>query len=99
MLRIKIRYLLNHEGLNYFPSWIARVLQISKKQDGYVALHHFKVDDDYVTYLFFESEEKLSSWIDSSHYDKISRELEQFYIGVPIVDADETHVAIVPKNH
>jgi hypothetical protein len=80
MLRLKVKYFLNDDGMRYFANWFDEVYTISSLQDGFKDLR-YEIEDGFpVVYLDFESQDKLDQWIDRPQHDELASKIEPYFI-------------------
>lgn len=80
MLKLKVMYYLNQEGLKYFPSWYSEVLEVSSQQDGFLRMSYENEENQPVVYLDFENQEKLLKWANTAIHDELADKLEIYFI-------------------
>lgn len=88
MLRLKVRYFLNDDGMNCFVNWFDEVYKITSLQDGFINLRYEIEEGTPVVYLDFESEDKLDEWIEKPEHDQIASKIEPYFLKPLVVETE-----------
>lgn len=78
MLKIQVQYFLNEQGYRYFLRWYDEVSAITSKQNGFIKMN-CEYGENPVIYLYFENEEKLSTWVSTKTHDDIVSKIEIYF--------------------
>lgn len=79
MLKIKVKYFLNDQGLKYFMQWYEEVSSITSQQDGFIKISCESDGKNPIIYLHFENEDKLSAWASTKIHDNLSSKIEAYF--------------------
>lgn len=90
MLKIKVRYFLNDQGLKYFMQWYEEVSAITSQQDGFIKISCENNVKNPVIYLHFENEEKLTAWASTIIHDNLSSRIETYFLEPEEVVIEDT---------
>ena len=91
MLKIKVKYFLSREGLNYFPTWYDEVLNMTATQDGYENMFLEMHGSNPVVFLYFENLQKLEKWASTQIHNDFVANIEKYFISPQEVELDEVH--------
>lgn len=80
MLKISVKYFLNKEGLDYFPTWYDEVFVQTRIQDGYRFICKKIEDMNPVICLYFENLTKLEKWSSTQTHDDLAKKIEGYFI-------------------
>lgn len=79
ILKIRVKYFLNKEGLDYFLTWYDEVFKNTCTQDGSQGMSQEIKDNHPVVYLYFENQEKLKKWSSTSLHNELSTKIEKYF--------------------
>jgi hypothetical protein len=101
MLKLKVSYFLNQQGLNLFQSWYNKVACATSVQDGFLNMileEHYS-ENKAIVFLFFENQNKLDKWIETKAHDELVAEIEPYLIKTEVVDLSNLVAAVTDSHH
>jgi hypothetical protein len=60
--------------------WYDEVSAITSKQDGFIYKMNYEYSTNPIIYLYFESEEKLSTWVSTKIHDNLASKIEVYFL-------------------
>ena len=80
MLKLRIKYFLSEEGMQYFPIWYEELAETTAKQDGFLGISLAKDKSNQpIIHLQFETSVKSNKWAESDTYNAYLSMIEIYF--------------------